>query len=184
MADRLDFQLLSIGLRRMGWVRFWIQAFLGVVVVAILLFSKVGTSLERNSSKVFGLGPGIAVTTLAFLVLLYSLWQGWLIVRLGRAVESDVRPSRGEASRLLKRGVFVDLFGLVLATVGYQAFAGPLFVQAASVQPGFAIGAGMGNYAITSLEILSVLGNTQVLFAHLIGLIISLWLLQRIYRTS
>jgi hypothetical protein len=29
-----------------------------------------------------------------------------------------------------------------------------------------------------------VLGNTQVLFAHLIGLWISLWLLQRIYRSS
>ena len=38
--------------------------------------------------------------------------------------------------------------------------------------------------AITSLEMLSVLSNTQVLFAHLIGLLFSLWLLQRIYRTS
>ncbi|HJN32654.1 MAG TPA: DUF3611 family protein, partial [Prochlorococcus sp.] len=26
--------------------------------------------------------------------------------------------------------------------------------------------------------------NTQVLFAHLVGLIFSLWLLQRIYRTG
>ena len=31
---------------------------------------------------------------------------------------------------------------------------------------------------------LSVLSNTQVLFAHLMGLLFSLWLLQRIYRTS
>jgi hypothetical protein len=37
---------------------------------------------------------------------------------------------------------------------------------------------------ITSIEMLSVLGNTQVLFAHLIGLWISLWLLQRIYRSA
>ena len=50
----------------------------------------------------------------------------------------------------------------------------------------FAIGGrGMAdNLAITSLEMLSVLSNTQVLFAHLIGLLFSLWLLQRIYRTS
>ena len=40
------------------------------------------------------------------------------------------------------------------------------------------------NMAITSLEMLSVLSNTQVLFAHVIGLIFSLWMLQRIYRTS
>ncbi len=31
---------------------------------------------------------------------------------------------------------------------------------------------------------LSVLSNTQVLFAHLIGLILTLWLLQRIFRTA
>ncbi|MFN9638212.1 MAG: DUF3611 family protein, partial [Synechococcaceae cyanobacterium] len=40
------------------------------------------------------------------------------------------------------------------------------------------------NYPITSLEMLSVLSNTQVLFAHLIGLGMSLWLLQRIYRRA
>ena len=46
------------------------------------------------------------------------------------------------------------------------------------------IGAGMRsmeNYPITSLEMLSVLSNTQVLFEHLLGLTFSLWLLQRIW---
>jgi hypothetical protein len=38
------------------------------------------------------------------------------------------------------------------------------------------------NYPITSLEMLAVLSNTQVLFAHLLGLATSLWLLQRVYR--
>jgi hypothetical protein len=31
---------------------------------------------------------------------------------------------------------------------------------------------------------LSVLSNTQVLFAHLIGLWLSIWMLQRIYRAA
>jgi hypothetical protein len=35
---------------------------------------------------------------------------------------------------------------------------------------------------ITSIEMFSVLGNTQVLFAHLLGLLITLWLLQRVHR--
>ena len=128
---------------------------------------------------------GLALTTLAFLVLLYSLWQGWLIVRNGRALSSEARPSRGETSRLIKRGLFADLLGLVLASVGYQALVGPLFIQAANQTQGLAvIGRGSAeNLPITSLEILSVLSNTQVLFAHLIGLLFSLWLLQRIYRT-
>ena len=34
MADRLDFQQLSFGVRRMGWIRFWIQVVLGIVAVS------------------------------------------------------------------------------------------------------------------------------------------------------
>ena len=128
----------------------------------------------------------MSLTTIAFFFLLYSLWHGWLIVRTARAIDSDARPSRGETSRLLKRGLIGDLLGLVFASVGYQTLAGALFVQASMQAPGISIGAGMRsmeNYPITSLEMLSVLSNTQVLFAHVIGLMFSLWLLQRIYRT-
>ncbi len=187
MADKLDFQLLSLGMRRIGWIRFWIQAVLGVVVVGVLLFNNVGSSLARNSERALGLGPGLSLTTLAFLILLFGLWHGWLIVRAGRALDSAARPSRGETSRLLKRGLIADLLGLVFASVGYQTLAGALFVQASMQAPGISIGAGMRsmeNYPITSLEMLSVLSNTQVLFAHVIGVIFSLWLIQRIYRTS
>ena len=185
MADQRDFQLLSLGMRRIGWIRFWVQTILGVVVVGVLLFNNVGSSLARNSERALGLGPGLSLTTLAFILLLFSLWQGWLIVKAGRALDSEARPSRGETSRLLKRGLIADLLGLVFASVGYQSLAGALFVQASMQAPGISIGAGMRameNYPITSLEMLSVLSNTQVLFAHLIGLIFSLWLLQRIYR--
>ena len=173
MADRLDFQQLSFGLRRMGWIRFWIQVVLGIVVVGVLLFNNIGSSLARNSERAVGLGPGLSLTSIAFLVLLYSLWQGWMIVRVGRAIDSAARPSRGETSRLIKRGLLADLLGLTLAAIGYQALAGSLFVQASMQTPGIAIGGrGMAdNLAITSLEMLSVLSNTQVLFAHLIGLL-------------
>ncbi len=184
MADRLDLQLLSLGLKRMAWIRFWIQTALGIVVMGVLAFNNVGGSLSRNADRALGLSPGLSLTTLSFLVLLYSLWQGWLVVRLGRALGSSARPSRGEASRTIKRGLIADLLGLVLAAIGYQSLAGALFVQASQQTPGIAIG-GSGlreNLAITSLEMLSVLSNTQVLFAHLIGLIFSMWFLQRIYR--
>ena len=186
MADRLDFQQLSFGLKRMGWIRFWIQVVLGVVVVGVLIFNNIGGSLARNAERAVGLGPGLSLTTLSFLVLLYSLWQGWLIVRIGRAVDSAARPTRGETARVIKRGLLADLVGLTFAAIGYQALAGSLFVQASMQTPGIAIGGGgsTDNLAITSLEMLSVLSNTQVLFGHLIGLILSLWLLQRVYRTQ
>ncbi len=185
MQGQLDFQLLSLGMRRIGWIRFWAQTVLGVVVIGLLLFSNVGSM--GNSEKALGLSPGLSLTTLAFLLLLYSLWHCWLIVRTGRAINSPVRPTRGETGKLLKRGLIIDLVGLVFSVIGYQALAGALFVQASMQAQGIALGAtlrGMNNYPITSLEMLSVLSNTQVLFAHTIGLTLSLWLLQRIYRVK
>jgi hypothetical protein len=191
MADRLDLQLVSAALRRVGWVRFWTQLALGVVVVGVLIFNNIGGRMAANSSRALGLGPGLSLTTLSFLLLLWCLWHSWLVVRCGRALASPARPSRGETGRLVKRGVLADLVGLTLAAVGYQALAGSLFVQASMQVPGF-FGAqlavppgtrgGLVGLPISSIEILSVLSNTQVLFAHLIGLCFSLWLLQRVYR--
>ena len=193
MADLLDLQLIAAALRRMGWVRFWAQVVLGVVVVGVQLFNNIGGRLAANSSRALGLGPGISLTTLTFLLLLWCIWQSWLVVRCGRALASPVHPSKGETARLIKRGVRADLVGITLAVVGYQSLAGSLFVQASQQVPGFfgaqiqatpgAAGRVVG-LPITSIEMLSVLGNTQVLFAHLIGLWISLWLLQRIYRST
>lgn len=193
MADRLDLQLISAALRRLGWVRFWTQSVLAVVVLGVLLFNTIGGRLGTNSARALGLGPGISLTTLAFLLLLWCLWQSWLIIRCGRALDSPVRPGKGETARLIKRGIFADLIGITLATIGYQALAGSLTVQAMQQVPGF-FGAqiqqspGMGGRVvglpITSLEMWSMLGNTQVLCAHLIGLWISLWLLQRVHRKA
>ena len=174
----------------MGWVRFWSQVVLGVVVMGVLLFSNIGGQIAGGTNRALGLAPGLSLTSLAFFVLLWCLWQSWLIIRCGRALNSPTRPSKGETARLIKRGLVADLVGLTLGAVGYQSLAGSLFFQA-SMQAGFAFGGAMTtpggritNYPITSLEMLSVLSNTQVLFAHLIGLWLSIWMLQRIYRSA
>jgi hypothetical protein len=193
MADAIELQHIGSSLRRMGWLRFWIQLVLGVVVVGVLVFNNIGGRLVANSQRALGLGPGITLTTLAFLVLLWCLWHSWLVVRCGRALASPVKPSKGETGRLIKRGLLADLLGLTLAAIGYQSLAGSLFVQASQQVPGFfgaqiqgAPGAGsrVVGLPITSIEMFSVLGNTQVLFAHLLGLLISLWLLQRVNRPA
>ena len=188
MADQLDFQSLSFGLRRMAWIRFWMQTVLGIVSAGILIFYNVGGNLGKGSLKAAGLGSGLSITTFSFFILLYSLWHGWLIVLKGRALNTPARPSRGEPSRLLKRGVLIDVLGVVFAVIGYQALAGALTIQAATQVQGFmAFGAARTqpvSFPITSIEMVSLLSNTQVLMAHVIGLIVSLLLLQRIYRTN
>ena len=51
MADKLDFQLLSLGMRRMGWIRFWIQTVLGVVVVGVFVSAVIGTKTTKRRKK-------------------------------------------------------------------------------------------------------------------------------------
>jgi hypothetical protein len=189
MAEPQDLQRISTALRLVGWVRFWTQLALAIVVVGVLLFNNIGGRVAANAQRAVGLGPGLSITTLSFLVLAWSLWQCWLVIRCGRALASPVRPTRGETTRLIKRGLLVDLGGLTIAAVGYQALAGSLFLQASMQAPGlFGPMAYQGSqgpistFPITSIEMLSVLSNTQVLFAHLIGLCFSLWMLQRIFR--
>jgi hypothetical protein len=191
MAEQVDLQRISMALRRGGWARFWVQVALGIVVVVVLLFNNIGGRVAANAQRALGLGPGLSLTTLSFFVLLWSLWQAWLVVRCGRALDSPVRPSKGETSRLIKRGLLADMLGLLLAAIGYQALAGSLFMQASMQAPGLfgpmAVQGARGpisTYPITSIEMLAVLSNTQVLFAHLIGLLMSLWLLQRVYRRA
>ncbi len=48
---------MSAALRRMGWVRFWIQLALGVVVVGVLLFNNIGGRLAANSPVPWGWAP-------------------------------------------------------------------------------------------------------------------------------
>ena len=179
MADKIDFQLLSFGMRRIGWIRFWIQSILGVVVTAVLLFSNI---VSNDSEGQLSLAPGLFLTSISLLFLFISLWQGWLIVRTGRAIGSNAKPSRGQTGKLIKRGLLNDLLGLLFGLIGYQALMGALFIQASTQTQGIAI-ATSSDVAITGLEILSVLSNTQVIAAHFIGLCFSLWLLRRIYKS-
>ena len=178
MTDKMDFQLLSFGMRRIGWIRFWIQSILGVVVTAVLLFSNV---VNNNSEGQLSLTPGLSLTTISLILLFFSLWQGWLIIRTGRAIGSNARPTRGQTSKLIKRGIINDLLGMLFGLIGYQALMGALFIQASTQTQGIAI-ATSSDVAITGLEILSVLSNTQVIAAHFLGLCFSLWILRRIYK--
>ena len=176
MSDKIDFQSLSFGMRRMGWIRFWAQSILGVVVTAVLLFSNV---VNNNSEDQVTLNLGLSITTISLIFLIFSLWQSWLIVRTGRSLSSNARPSRGQTSKLIKRGLVNDLLGMIFGLIGYQAFMGELFIQASSQATGQLT---TSKTTITGLEILSVLSNTQVIAAHFVGLFFSLWLLRRIYK--
>ena len=72
MSDKIDFQSLSFGMRRIGWIRFWVQSILGVVVwdAAIVLTKYLETinSTIRNKT-VLELGSGTGAVGIGASVL-------------------------------------------------------------------------------------------------------------------
>lgn len=183
MVDKLTIQRLAGDFRLTGWVSFWIQLTLGIVGLGVLLFNRLGTRIIESRNNVTSVAPGLTLTAIALILLGVTILHALRYVRFGKqlAGESTARPSKAQAMGLLKRGIFLSLLGVILAVVGYQALAGSLTFQASMQQPGFTgFGNMSGNFAITSLEMFSVLSNTQVLTAHVIALVASLWLLQKV----
>lgn len=183
MVDKLTIQRLAGDFRLTGWVSFWIQLALGIVGLGVLLFNRLGSRIIESRSTVVNVAPGLTLTAIALVVLVLTMLHALRYVRFGRQLAGDsaARPSKAQAMGLLKRGTFLSLLGVVLAVLGYQALAGSLTFQASMQQPGFTgFGNMAGNYAITSLEMFSVLSNTQVLSGHVIALVASLWLLQKV----
>ena len=132
MADRLDLQRMAAAFRAMGWVAFWSQLAMAVVCAGVLAFNSIGSDLIRNRDRAIGLGPGLSLTTLALLVMAYSIWQDWGLIRLSRALAggTTARPSKAETTAQVKRHLLASLAGVTLAAIGYQALAGSLTFQA------------------------------------------------------
>ena len=141
--------------------------------------------LQRIASafRVVGWGAFWSQLTLALLILAWGVWQDWGLVRISRSLASGSSsiPSKAETRAQVKRHLLASLVGITFAAIGYQALSGSLTFQASIQQPGLT-GTSIGNNAITSLEMFSVMANTQALTGHLIGLWVSLWLLQRLAR--
>lgn len=183
--DKVTLQRIATQFRLLGWGIFWTQITLAVVAFGVLMFNNLGRSLTRD--RIVGLGPGLSLTSLALVALAYTTYHAFRYVQLSQRLSGDPsrRPSRAETRNFVVRGVWVNAGGLLLAVLGYQALAGSLTFQASMQQPGFTgLNNPMGNNAITSLEMFSMLSNTQVLTGHVLSLFVSLWLLRLLHQSA
>ena len=184
MADRLELQRIASAFRMVGWGAFWSQLTLALVSAGVLAFNSIGSELVNNRDKAIGLGPGLSLTTLALLILAWGVWQDWGLVRIGRALASGSsssipsksgNPRPGEAPSVGQLGGHHLCRRWLQSPVRQPHLSG---LDSATWPTGTSI----GNNAITSLEMFSVMANTQALTGHLIGLWVGLWLLQRLAR--
>ncbi|QIZ71364.1 DUF3611 family protein [Oxynema aestuarii] len=177
-------------LRRVGWISFWVQLVLAVVAGLIFLFS-IPLAIPRDSPTTVtrnpGAGPGTFFAVLGLVALGISIYWAFRYTRLAKQLEAtnpNLRPKKADTVKLIRRGLMVNLVGMLLALLGAEAINGTLLAKSLSSQGiVFSDPSALSRF-IQPLDIFLVLGNTHTIVAHFAGLVTALWLLNWIDRQT
>ena len=188
MSEQLDNQsnlskLRSIGqnFRIIGWISFVLQLVLGVVSGLLLLVFTIRPPVTPSSSAETGFGVFLAICGIVALGI--SAYLAFRCKNIGRQLQStnaSNRPRKIETVKTLQLSLIVNLVGMFLTILGAQAIVGSLVFKAAG-QPG-AVPFANPNAFITAQDMFVVQANANTILAHYVGVVASIWLLNRITR--
>jgi hypothetical protein len=168
-------------LRWTGWLGFWLQLGLGIVAAIALLFVFSGRNFSRETTP--GIGISLFWSAAAIAVLLFSLYQSFRYSRLARRFRmSDVsrHPKKSDTIQLVRWSIVAGLLGMLLALLGAGAAIGVLVSKAIALPQGVAI------YdparIIRPLDIFAAAASLNLIAAHFVGTVSSLWLFSWLHR--
>ena len=169
-----------------GWISFWTQLVLAVVA-GLMFVLAIPAAMSRDGTKAGeatpGTGFGIVLAGIGLLVLILSIFWAFRYTRFSRLLkEGSGRelPKRSSAIQMLKRGLYINIFGAIATLLGAEAIAGLLFSRALQTQGMLPLTVGQTNNLVNALDIFIVLANTHTIFAHFVGILMSLFLLNLI----
>ena len=181
-------QRVAFALRTVGWVSFWVQLVLAVVAAIILLFAipfAIPSTTAAANSTSAGTGGGVFFAICGLLVLGYSVFRAFRFTRLSRQLRSPanaVRPKKADTIKQVQFTLVSNLVGMLLTLVGAEAISGTLLAKSlAQPQALFGAAVDVGKF-IQPLDIFVVLANTHATVAHFVGIVGTLWLLDRIHK--
>ena len=187
MSEQLDNQstsskVRSIGqnFRIIGWISFVLQLVLGVVSSLLLLVFTIRPPGSPPSSAETGFGVFLAICGIVALGI--SIYLAFRCKNIGRKLQSsnpNNRPRKNETVKTLQLALTVNLVGMLLTLLGAQAIVGSLVFKAAR-QAGVPFA--NPNAFITAQDMFVVQANANTITAHFVGVVASIWLLNRITR--
>lgn len=192
-SSSLTVQQIATEFRRTGWVSLWTQVVLVVISSVILLVAAassrapvanpVNPTVQVPAPPNPSAGAGGLLALCAIALVGFSVYCSFRYVRLGRQLKQappKARPKRSEAIQLLRTGLLASLSGMLLALLGTFAIVGALAVIAFRQSPGF-VNTSFSQF-VNSLDILVVQASINLILAHFVGTVASLWLLNRMSR--
>jgi hypothetical protein len=193
MTQELEYSLppairrISTAFRRFGWISFWAQIVLGVIASLALLFA-IASLAARNGGNNPGAGAGVFFTSVGQIAVFVSAFWAFRYTRLGRQLRSrdeSKRPKPKDAIRALKIGLFISLGGMLATLLGAEATVGALLAKALSQPQGAAVFGAPGGVSqyVQPLDIFVIQANTNILLAHFVGLVLTLWIMNSLDNT-
>jgi hypothetical protein len=197
MPDQFDspsvpsvLQRIAGAFRLAGWIGFWFQLVLGIVSTIIFLFAIPSAQPRTTVGSPAGnpgTGGSIFFAVCGLLVLYFSVYQAFKYTRIALKLQDpnpNLRPKKADTIQVLRFGLIVSLVGMLLTVLGAEAITGTLLGKSLAQAQGVAIyDPQFINRVIQPLDIFVVLANTHTVTAHFVGLITSIYLLNRINRS-
>ncbi len=169
-------------LQRVGWVCFWLQLVLAIVSTAIFVFAILMAGGSANNPAT----GGSLLFSLGGLFALYgSTFWSFRYMGIARQLKNpDLRPKKADTIQTIRLGILFGIIGMGLSVMGAESISGTLLGKSFS---SFSVSVGFFNAdalskIIQPLDISIVLANTHTITAHFIGILGSLFLLDRITK--
>jgi hypothetical protein len=171
---------------RIGWFGFWLQLAMLLIPILLLIYVLLIGSPESAQRKGIDLSSYLSYGSL--LVLLFTTFWFYRYTRLaGKISDPQLRPTQASVEKTIWTGlgaIFLGIsFSMILMTNAVGRF---LFVLLATPQTGVPFSQTGGDPAMTlsAIDAVALMSLLFSLFAELIVLALSMWLLFRVTRRS
>jgi hypothetical protein len=167
---------------RLGWTGFWLQVVFGTLPILGMAYSF--TLARSDSAPRGGLGFVEYLTVINLLSLLFTTFWSYRYTRLGRRILGPgPRPPESDLIGAVWTGVVATTTGMLFSMIVILIEAANLlFYFLKSPQAGIPViqtGGAESPHWVSSIDMLSLMALILILFAELIVLVFSLWLLFR-----
>jgi hypothetical protein len=170
-----------LAFRRWGWAAFWTQVVLcvvsSVVLLQLFLFPKgtqgvLPTGVDTNPATL----PGLSFAWAGVAILGASIFWNFRYTQMAKKLRSPDRPTKSQTVFQIKIGLIINLLGMFVTLLGAASIVGALTLRS---QQGVVSVTGNFNLTIQPLDLQIIQASFNIIFAHFVGLVASLWLLNR-----
>jgi hypothetical protein len=166
---------------RLGWAGFWLQLVFGSLPILVLLYYLLFSKRVSEASGGFGFMEYLTIINLVLLI--FTTYWSFRYTRIGRQIRSQQPgPSESHLIGTVWTGVMATTVSMLFSMIAIIIEAANLlFYFLKAPQAGIpVIQTGTESaYFVTSVDMISLMTLVLFLFAELIVLVFSLWLLFR-----